>query len=49
VIVRSKVGEKLLKNLNAAKDDVDKEEIVRLAKFKRERAEKSFAAINKTK
>ena len=48
VIVRSKVGEKLLKNLNAAKDDVDKEEIVRLAKFKRERAKKSFAAINKT-
>ncbi len=46
VIARSKVGEKLLKNLDAAKEAVDKEEIARLAKFKRERAKKNFAALN---
>ena len=40
VIVRSKAGEKLLKNLGFIKEAVDKEEIVRLAKFKRERAKK---------
>jgi coenzyme F420-reducing hydrogenase beta subunit len=44
VIVRSKVGEKLLKNLDATKEPVDKEEIVRLSKFKRERAKKNLAA-----
>ena len=46
VIVRSKVGEKMLKNLGAVKEAVDKEEIARLAKFKRERAKKSLAALN---
>lgn len=49
VIVRSKVGEKLLKNLDAAKEAVDKEEIVRLSKFKRERSEKNLTAPNKAK
>ena len=35
VIVRSKAGEKLVKNLDAAKEAVDKEEVIRLSKFKR--------------
>lgn len=49
VVVRSKVGEKLLKNLDVAKETVDKEEIVRLSKFKMERAKKSLAALNNPK
>ena len=49
VIVRSKAGEKLVKKLDAAKEAADKEEIDRLSKFKRERAEKSLAAVNKAK
>ena len=49
VIVRSKAGEKLLKNIDLSKEPVDKEEIVRLAKFKRERAKKSLAALNNPK
>jgi len=46
VIVRSNVGEKLVKNLDAAKEAVDKEEIVRLSKFKGECAKKSLANLN---
>jgi coenzyme F420-reducing hydrogenase beta subunit len=49
VIVRSDAGEKLIKTLDAAKDVADKEEIARLSKFKRERAKKSLAAVNKVK
>jgi len=49
VIVRSKVGEKLLKNLDMVKETVDKEEIARLSKFKMERAKKSLAALNNPK
>ncbi len=49
VIVRSKAGEKLLKNLEMFKAPVDKEEILRLAKFKRERAKKNLATLNKPK
>lgn len=49
VIVRSKVGEKLLKTLDITKEVVDKEEIVRLSKFKRERAKKSSATLNNPK
>ena len=49
VIVRSKVGEKLIKNLYAAKEGVNKEEIVRLAKLKSTRAKKNFAALNNMK
>ncbi len=49
VIVRSKVGEKLLKNFDAVKDAVDKEEIVRLSKFKCERAKKSLALLKSHK
>ena len=49
VIVRSKVGEKLIKTLDATKEVADKEEIARLSKFKRERAEKILAAVNKAK
>lgn len=49
VIVRSKVGEKLLKTLDAIKEAADKEEIVRLAKLKRARAKKSLATLNNPK
>jgi coenzyme F420 hydrogenase subunit beta len=49
VIVRSKAGEKLIKNLDAAKEMVDREEIVRLSKFKRERAKKSLAVLKEAK
>ena len=49
VIVRSKVGENLLKNLDVSKEAVDKEEIARLAKFKRQRAKKSLATLNNPK
>ena len=47
VIVRSKAGERLIKNIDAAKEVADKKEIDRLSKFKRERAEKNLAALNK--
>ena len=46
VVVRSKVGVKLVKNLDVAKEEVDKQEIVRLSKFKMERAKKALAALN---
>ena len=46
VVVRSKVGEKLASYLDAEKEAVDKHEIARLAKFKRERAKKSFVELN---
>ena len=49
VIVRSKVGEKLITNLDSAREVVDKKEIVRLSKFKSERAKKSFLALNNPK
>jgi coenzyme F420-reducing hydrogenase beta subunit len=49
VIVRSKAGEKLIKNLDAAKELVDREEIVRLSKFKRERAKKSLTVLKEAK
>jgi len=48
VVVRSQVGEKLVKNLNLPKETFEKEEIVRLSKFKRDRAKKNFAALNKS-
>ncbi len=47
VIVRSKAGERLTKNLDAAKEVADKKEIYRLSKFKRERAEKNLDTLNK--
>jgi coenzyme F420-reducing hydrogenase beta subunit len=46
VVIRSGVGEKLFKNLDVTKDAVDKAEIARLSKFKRERAEKSLVNLN---
>ncbi len=49
VIVRSKAGEKLLENLGFFKEEVEKGEIVRLAKFKRERAQKSLTDLNNPK
>ncbi len=47
VIVRSAVGEKLVSGMDAAKGAVDKQEVVRLAKFKKKRAEKSLVEHNK--
>jgi coenzyme F420-reducing hydrogenase beta subunit len=48
VIVRSEAGEKLVKNLNAQKKIVEKQEIARLAQFKQERAKKTLSALNKS-
>jgi coenzyme F420-reducing hydrogenase beta subunit len=45
VIVRSDEGSKLLENLDLARTNADKDEIVRIAVLKRNRAKKSFAPI----
>lgn len=45
VIVRSEKGKKLLENVDFVKGDVNKEEIIKLASFKKRRAEKNFAPI----
>ena len=45
VIVRSDAGKKLLENVDFVKGDVNKEEIIKLAGFKKKRAEKNFAPI----
>jgi coenzyme F420-reducing hydrogenase beta subunit len=49
LIVRTKAGGNLLKNLNLSMEPVDKEEIIRLSKFKRSRAKKSLEEVNKPK
>jgi coenzyme F420-reducing hydrogenase beta subunit len=49
VVVRSKTGMELVKNLDAAKKEVDKEEVVRLTKFKMKRAKKALAALKTPK
>jgi coenzyme F420 hydrogenase subunit beta len=46
VIVRSETGEKLVESLDCDKRAVDKEEIAKLSKFKRIRAQESFATLN---
>jgi coenzyme F420 hydrogenase subunit beta len=46
VIVRSPAGERLVKDNGFVKDTVDTQEIAKLARFKRERSEKCFAALN---
>ncbi len=45
VIVRSDKGKKLLENVDFVKGDVNKDEIIKLADFKKKRAEKNFAPI----
>ena len=45
IIVRSTTGASLVKNLNLTKGEVRKEEIIKLAGFKKKRAEKSFGPI----
>jgi coenzyme F420 hydrogenase subunit beta len=45
VIVRSKAGVELVKSLDAAKEEVDKDEVVRLSKFKMNRAKKALTAL----
>lgn len=49
VVVRSKVGVELVKNLDATIEGVDKEKVVRLSKFKMERAKKALATLNTPK
>jgi coenzyme F420 hydrogenase subunit beta len=49
VIVRSRAGGKLVENLKATKEAVNKEEVARLSKFKMERAKKSSAALSTPK
>lgn len=46
VIVRSRIGEEIVSKLKAAKEPVDKLEVVRLSQFKRERAKKAFTKLN---
>ncbi len=45
VIVRSDIGKKLLENVDYKKGDINIEEIIKLAKFKKKRADKNFAPI----
>ena len=45
VIVRSDIGEKLLENLNLVEGNVDKDEINKLAIFKKKRATKNLAPL----
>jgi coenzyme F420 hydrogenase subunit beta len=47
VIVRSEKGEKLVRKLKAVEETVEKIEVTRIAKFKRERAEKTLTTLNK--
>jgi coenzyme F420-reducing hydrogenase beta subunit len=45
VIVRSKAGQRLVDDLDCVKEAVNKEEIVKLIRFKENRAKDSFAAL----
>jgi len=45
VIIRSPTGERLVKNNDFIKDNSDKQEIVRLSKFKRKRAKKNYLEL----
>jgi coenzyme F420-reducing hydrogenase beta subunit len=45
VIVRSEKGKKLLENVDFVKGDLNKEEVIKLAGFKKKRAETNFAPI----
>jgi coenzyme F420-reducing hydrogenase beta subunit len=45
VIIRSPTGEQLVKNNDFTKDNADKQEIVRLSKFKRKRAKKNYSEL----
>lgn len=47
ILVRSNVGAELLKNLNLTKGEANKEEIIKLAAFKKKRANKNFSPIIK--
>ena len=49
VVVRSKAGGELVRNLDAAIEEVDKEEVVRLSKFKMVRAKKNLATLKASK
>ncbi len=47
VIVRTKIVEKLLKNLEADQEPVNREEITKLSKFKKERSKEAYAELKK--
>ena len=47
VIVRSDAGKRLLENVDCIKGDVNVEDVIKLAKFKKKRADKNFSAIIK--
>jgi coenzyme F420-reducing hydrogenase beta subunit len=49
MVVRSKVGVELVKDLDAVKEDTDKKEVARLSKFKIERSKKTLATLNAPK
>ena len=46
VVVRSKTGEELLKNMKTTKAEVERDEIARLSKFKRDRADRNLDLLN---
>jgi coenzyme F420-reducing hydrogenase beta subunit len=46
VLVRSDVGKKLLEGLDIGKTAAEKEEIIKLCRFKKERAKKNFALLH---
>lgn len=48
VVVRSKVGEGLVEGLEAQKGAVNRSEVAKLAKYKRERSEKAFTTKKQT-
>ena len=45
VIVRSDIGKRLLENTDFVKGDVNKEDVIKLASFKKKRAKKNFSPI----
>ena len=45
MIVRSDRGKKLLENVDFVKGDVNKEDVIKLAAFKKKRADKKFSPI----
>ena len=47
VIVRSEVAKKLLENLDVTKEAVDKEEIIKLSRLKKQRAKKNSSVYNR--
>jgi coenzyme F420-reducing hydrogenase beta subunit len=47
VIVRSEMGEKLVENFDAAKEAIERQEIAKLSRYKKEKAKKHIAEVGK--